>query len=129
MTKKIIILVFALFMIGCSTQNDKFKALECTFSDIGGTAYLVINDEEKTFDAYVIDPNEPENSGPSNIIYNGTVSEADTILTLNTNLGGQLFIDRKTLIVTATGSDEILYCDKTDIPKEYLDFVNDEIRF
>ena len=129
MTKKIIILVFTLFMIGCSTQDDKYKALECTFSSVSGKAYLVINDEEKTFDAYVIDSNDPENSGPSNMAFSGTISEADTILTLNTNLGGQLFIERKTLIVTATGSDEILYCDKTDIPKEYLDFVNDEIRF
>ena len=129
MTKKIIILVFAFFMIGCSSQDDKYKALECTFSSVSGKAYLVINDKEKTFDAYVIDSNDPENSGPSNMAFSGTISEADTILTLNTNLGGQLFIDRKTLIVTATGSDEILYCDKTDIPREYLDFVNDEIRF
>tara|TARA_B100000965_G_C19555026_1_gene741810 strand:+ start:1194 stop:1580 length:387 start_codon:yes stop_codon:yes gene_type:complete len=127
--KKFLILLIVIITIGCSTEGNNFKALECTFSDIRGTAYLVINDKEKTFDAYAIDSNEPESSGPSNILYSGTVYETATTLTLNTDLGGQLFVDRTTLIVTATGSDSILYCDVIDVPKDYLDFINGEVRF
>ncbi len=129
MTKKIIILVFAFFMIGCSSQDDKYKALECRFEDenLIGNAYLIINDEESTFDAYYVAEGVP--GGPNNIMASGSVDESDKITTLYANAGGEMYIDRITLRVTSLASDEILLCNVIDVPEDYLASISEEVRF
>ena len=78
------------------SKDAKYKALECRFEDenLIGNAYLIINDEESTFDAYYVVEGVP--GGPKKWLLVLLMSQIK--FTLYANAGGEMYIDRITRI-------------------------------